>query len=253
MDHDIVGQTRSSGMTDGYASPADVRPPLILIVDHDRRMRKYLQTVLTHQRFRVVEAETASEGVSEVTGHDPDLVLVGHGVPGLDGIHVTTRLRKWTVAPIMIVSARNEESEKIATLDAGANDYVTKPFRTGDILARIRVWLRATRPAPPKTVDSNVSVGPLRLDSERRRAFLGACEVSLTPTQYKLYELLMQNADKVLTHEQILFTVWGPGYTKDVQYLRVYMSQLRQKFESDPTRPLYFTAEKGIGYRLRRP
>jgi two-component system KDP operon response regulator KdpE len=151
----------------------------------------------------------------------------------------------------LILSARDEESEKVAALDAGANDYLTKPFRTAELLARIRVWLRHTQRASADALGSVLEVGDLRIDFAKRLAFVGGQEVSLTPTQYKLFATLMRNAGRVLTHEQILFSVWGPAYTKETQYLRVYMGKLRQKFEVDPARPRYFVTELGVGYRLR--
>jgi two-component system, OmpR family, KDP operon response regulator KdpE len=235
------------------AAPAPARPlmPLVLVVEDDGRMRKYLRTTLSDQRFRVVDAETGSEGLIQAAGHNPDLVVLDFALPDLDGVQVTTKLREWTPAPILILSAHDEEQEKIAALDAGANDFLTKPFATGELLARIRVWLRHMQRADTESLNTVLEVGDLRIDFERRLAFVGGREVRLTPTQYKLFGVLMRNAGKVLTHEQILFTVWGPAYTKETQYLRVYMGKLRQKFEEDPARPQYFVTEPGVGYRLR--
>ncbi len=214
-------------------------------------MRRYLRATLVDQRLRVVETETGSEGLVQATAHNPDLVLLDLGLPDMDGIHVTTKLREWTAAPILILSARDEELEKIAALDAGANDFLTKPFGTGELLARVRVWLRHTQRATSDSLGSVLDVRDLRIDFARRLAFVAGREVRLTPTQYKLLAMMMRNAGKVLTHEQILFTVWGPAYTRETQYLRVYMGQLRQKFETDPARPRYFITEPGVGYRLR--
>jgi two-component system KDP operon response regulator KdpE len=225
--------------------------PLVLVVEDDRRMRKYLRTTLADQRFRVVDAESGSEGLIQASGHNPDLVILDFGLPDFDGIQVTTKLREWTAAPILMLSARDEEHDKVAALDAGANDYLTKPFGTGELLARIRVWLRHTQRASADSLGSTLEVGELRIDFGRRLAFVGDREVRLTPTQYKLFGTMMRNAGKVLTHEQILFSVWGPAYTKETQYLRVYMGQLRQKFEEDPARPRYLVTEPGVGYRLR--
>ena len=225
--------------------------PLVLVVEDDRRMRKYLRATLADQRFRVVDAENGSQGLIQASGHNPDLVILDYGLPDLDGIQVTTKLREWTTAPILMLSARDEEYDKVAALDAGANDYLTKPFGTGELLARIRVWLRHTQRASADSLDSTLEVGELRIDFAKRLAFVGDREIRLTPTQYKLFGMMMRNAGKVLTHEQILFTVWGPAYTKETQYLRVYMGQLRQKLESDPARPRYLVTEPGVGYRLR--
>jgi two-component system KDP operon response regulator KdpE len=206
---------------------------------------------LADQRLRVVDAQTGAEALVQASGHNPDLIVLDFVLPDMDGIQVTTKLREWTAVPILILSARDEESEKVAALDAGANDYLTKPFRTAELLARIRVWLRHTQRASPESLSPVLEVGDLRIDFGMRLAFVGDQEVRLTPTQYKLFAALMRNAGKVLTHEQILFTVWGPAYTKETQYLRVYMGKLRQKFEKDPARPRYFVTESGIGYRLR--
>jgi two-component system KDP operon response regulator KdpE len=249
----IIGEARCaepSTVDEAQDAAASVMP-LVLIVEDDRRMRKYLRATLADQRFRVVDAETGGEALVQAQGHNPDLILLDFGLPDIDGIHVTTKLREWTAAPILMISARDEEYDKVAALDAGANDYLTKPFGTGELLARIRVWLRQTQRATSDSLDSNLEVGVLRIDFSRRLAFVGEREVRLTPTQYKLFGTLMRNAGKVLTHEQILFTVWGPAYTKETQYLRVYMGQLRQKFEEDPARPRYLITEPGVGYRLR--
>jgi two-component system KDP operon response regulator KdpE len=214
-------------------------------------MRRYLRATLADERFRVVDAETGGEALARAQGHNPDLVLLDFTLPDMDGIHVTTKLREWTTAPILMISARDEESETVAALDAGANDYLTKPFGTGELLARIRVWLRQTQRATSESLDSSLQVGNLRIDFERRVAFVDDREVRLTPTQYKLFGTLMRNAGKVLTHEQILLAVWGPAYTKETQYLRVYMGKLRQKLEQDPASPRYLITEPGVGYRLR--
>jgi two-component system KDP operon response regulator KdpE len=225
--------------------------PRILVIEDERHMRAYLRATLSDQHFRVAEAETGAEGLAQAAGHNPDFVVLDLGLPDMDGIEVTTKLREWTAVPILILSARAEEAEKIAALDAGANDYLTKPFGTGELLARIRVWLRESQRADADSLSSTLEVGGLRIDFGKRLAFVGDREVRLTPTQYKLFGTLMRNAGKILTHEQILVTVWGPAYTKETQYLRVYMGQLRQKFEKDPARPRYLITEQGIGYRLR--
>jgi len=243
----LVGQARC---TDFLPHEEPGAGPLILVVDDDRGMRKCLRATLTDHDFRVVDAETGAEALSQAVRHNPDLVLLDLGLPDVDGIQLTRKLRDRTAAPILIISARDEENDKVVALDAGANDFLTKPFGTGELLARIRVWLRQTPKATAESLDSNVSVGELGIDFGRRLAFAGDREVRLTPTQYRLFELLMRNAGKIMTHEQILFTVWGPEYTKETQYLRVYMGQLRQKFEHDPARPHHLITEPGVGYRL---
>ena len=235
----------------GRLDPARGVMPLVLVVEDDRRMRAYLRATLSDHQFRIAEAETGGEGLTQAAGHNPDFVLLDLGLPDMDGIEVTTRLREWTAVPILILSARCEETDKVAALDVGANDYLTKPFGTAELLARIRVWLRQSQRADADSLTSVLEVGNLRIDFGRRLSFAGGREVRLTPTQYKLFGTLMRNAGKILTHEQILFTVWGPAYTKETPYLRVYMGQLRQKFEKDPARPRHLTTEPGIGYRLR--
>ena len=235
----------------GAATTGRPLMPLVLVVEDDGRMRKYLRATLSDQRFRVVDAETGAEALIQAAGHNPDLVVLDFALPDLDGVQVTTKLREWTAAPILILSAHDEEHEKVAALDAGANDFLTKPFATGELLARIRVWLRHMQRADSDSLNSVLEVGDLCIDFEKRLALVEGREVRLTPTQYKLFGVLMRNAGKVLTHEQILFTVWGPAYTKETQYLRVYMGKLRQKFEKDPARPRYFVTEPGVGYRLR--
>jgi two-component system KDP operon response regulator KdpE len=225
--------------------------PLVLIIEDDARMRRYLRAALAEQRLRVIEAETGAEALVQASGHNPDLILLDFKLPDMDGVQVTTKLREWTAAPILILSAHDEEPEKVAALDAGANDYLTKPFATGELLARIRVWLRHTQRVDTESMSSVLEVGELRIDFAKRLAFVRGREVRLTPTQYKLFGMLMRNAGKVLTHEQILFAVWGPAYTKETQYLRVYMGKLRQKFEPEPAHPRYFLTESGVGYRLR--
>jgi two-component system, OmpR family, KDP operon response regulator KdpE len=225
--------------------------PLVLLVEDDRRMRKYLRTTLADQQLRVIETETGGEALAQAAAHNPELVLLDYGLPDIDGIQVTTKLRQWTAAPILILSVRDDEHDKIAALDAGANDFLIKPFGTGELLARIRVWLRHTQRAAADSLSSVLDVGPLQIDFGRRLAFVSGREVRLTPTQYKLFAMLMRNAGKVMTHEQILLGVWGPAYTRETQYLRVYMGQLRQKFEEEPARPRHFLTEPGVGYRLR--
>ena len=238
---------------EGYGGPSEAPGlhPLVLLVEDDRRMRKYLRATLGDHRLRVVETETGAEALTQAAAHNPDLILMDYGLPDIDGVQVTAKLRTWTAAPILILSVRDEEHDKILALDAGANDFLTKPFSTGELLARIRVWLRHTQKASADALSSVLDVGPLRIDFARRLAFMGTREVRLTPTQYKLFATLMRNAGKVMTHEQILFAVWGPAYTRETQYLRVYMGHLRQKFEEDPARSRYFLTEPGVGYRLR--
>jgi two-component system KDP operon response regulator KdpE len=221
------------------------------VVEDDRAMRRYLCSTLAEHELRVVEAQSAAEALAQAAAHEPDLVLLDYEVPDVGGIGVTKRLRESTAAPILVLSTRHEESEIVAALDAGANDYLTKPFSTRELLARIQVWLRHTRSVNPDSTEAIVEVGDLRIDLGRRLAFLRGVEVRLTPTQYKLFAAFMRNAGKVMTHEQILLAVWGPAYVRETQYLRVFMGRLRKRFEVDPARPRFFVMEPGIGYRLR--
>jgi len=231
--------------------PARSSMPLVLVVDDDARMRKYVRNVLSDQHFRVVDAETGAAAVLQAAAHNPDLVVLDFALPDMDATSVTTKLREWTVSPILVLSAHGAEHNKVAVLDAGANDYLMKPFGTGELMARIRVWLRHAQRADNGSLDSLLEYGRLGIDFARRIAFVDGREAHLTPIQYRLFAMLMRNAGRVLTHEQLLLAVWGPAYTKETQYLRVYMAQLRHKFEEDPARPRYFITESGVGYRLR--
>ena len=203
---------------------------LLLVVEDDGRMRKYLRSTLTDQRFRVVDAATGSEALVQAAAHNPDLVVLDFALPDFDAVQVTTRLREWTGAPILILSAHDSEHEKVAALDAGANDFLTKPFATGETGAHSGVATQHPT-GDADSLDSILAVGELKNRFSRRLAFADGREVRFTPTQYKLFGVMMRNAGKVLTHEQILFMVRGPAYTKETQYLRVYMGKLRQKFE----------------------
>jgi two-component system KDP operon response regulator KdpE len=225
--------------------------PLVLLVEDDPGMRQCLRTTLREERLRVVETESGSEALVQASAHHPDLVVLDYGLPDLSGIEVTARLRAWSAAPILIVSACDEELDKVAALDAGANDYVTKPFGPRELLARIRVWLRQSQRASEHSTATRIEVGDLAIDFAAHRAYLRGVEVPLTPTQFKLLSTLMRNAGKVVTHEQLLATVWGPSRVKETQYLRVYIGQLRNKLEPDPVRCRYLVTEPGVGYRLR--
>jgi two-component system KDP operon response regulator KdpE len=251
MDYEI--SHRESERAPALATAPAPRPlmPLILLVEDDVRMRRYLRSTLSDQRFRVVDAETGAQALVQAAGHNPDLVVLDYALPDCNAVDVTRKLREWTAAPILVLSVHDEERQKIAALDAGANDFLTKPFSTGELLARIRVWLRHIHRSDADSLDSALEVGDLRIDFDKRIVTVRGREVRLTPMQYKLLGVMMRHAGKVLTHEQILFMVWGPAYTKETQYLRVYMGKLRQKLEDDPARPRYFVTEPGVGYRLR--
>jgi two-component system, OmpR family, KDP operon response regulator KdpE len=225
--------------------------PLVLVIDDECATRRCLQNALREQGFRVIEATTGAQGLALAAGHNPDLVILGDRSPEVDSIDVTQKLRAWTEMPVVILSARDDEGGKVAALDAGANDYLTKPFGTGELLARIRVWLRHTQCPGPCAPDSILEVGNLRVDPAKRLASIGGVEVHFTPIEYKLLTLFLRNVGKVLTHEHLLVAVWGKAYGRETQYLRVFVGQLRQKIEEDPARPRYIVTEPGVGYRLR--
>ena len=224
--------------------------PLALVIEDEPHMRRFLRAALKSREFQVVEAATAREGLAQAAGRNPELILLDLGLPDRDGKEVTRELRRKTRAPIIILSARGQEHEKVALLDLGADDYLTKPFGTSELLARIRVALRHAA-APGAPLQEPVRLGEVTLDPVRRQVFRGREEVHLTPTEYKLLLTLVRHAGKVLTHRQLLEEVWGASYLEQTHYLRVYMAQLRHKLERDPTRPRLLLTEPGIGYRLR--
>jgi two-component system KDP operon response regulator KdpE len=223
--------------------------PVILVVDDETAMRRFLRVSLVSSGYQYLEAETGEKALTEAAAHNPDLILLDLGLPDHSGIEVTRRLREWSKTPIIVISARGQETDKIEALDAGADDYLTKPFGVGELLARIRVALRHA--AKTEAGESRFSVGELEVDLGRRRVTLAGQEVHLTPIEYKLLTVLVKHAGRVLTHRQLLREVWGPNSGEQTQYLRVYMGQLRHKLEKDPSRPRYFMTEPGVGYRLQ--
>jgi two-component system KDP operon response regulator KdpE len=227
--------------------------PLLLVVEDEPQMRRFLRASLGSNGFRVLEAGTAREGVALTTSHHPELILLDLGLPDGDGIQLTREIREWARTPIIVISARGREADKVEALDAGADDYLTKPFGVGELLARIRVALRHALQTGVPAAEPVVDAGPLRIDVTRRRVLLDETELHLTPIEYRLLVLLARNVDRVLTHRQILKDVWGPAYTGQAHYLRVYMAQLRRKIESNPARPKLLLTEPGVGYRLRGP
>jgi two-component system KDP operon response regulator KdpE len=214
-------------------------------------MRGFLRTILTDHGFRVHLASTEDECIAQASTNNPDFVLLDLGLPEIDGVRVTGRLRHATSVPIMILSAHGGEAQKVAAFRAGVNDYLTKPFFTGELLERVGVWLRHTRRPSVDVKDAVLTLGQYSVDFETRRVFMAGQEVSLTPTQYKLFTVLMRNAGKVLTHQEILLAVWGPAYAKETPYVHIYMRHLRQKLERDPARPEFLLTEPRVGYRLR--
>jgi two-component system KDP operon response regulator KdpE len=223
---------------------------LILVIEDDSQIRRFLRTTLTSNNYRLLEATSGQDGLRQASTQHPDLIILDLGLPDMDGLEVTRQLREWTATPIIILSARDKEGDKVKALDLGADDYLTKPFGTDELLARIRVGLRHSQQAahieePIFTVDN------VRVDLERRRVFVGNDEVHLTPIEYKLLTVLIHYAGKVVTQNQLLKEIWGPSYTQESHYLRIYMGQLRHKLEADPTRPRFLITEAGVGYRLK--
>ena len=225
--------------------------PLVLIVEDEAQMRTFVRLALTSHGYRTIEAERGAEGLQQAAAHTPDLVLLDLGLPDIDGVEVTKRVREWSAAPILIISARGQESQKVEALDAGADDYVTKPFGSAELLARIRVALRHAARSAQDPLTSVVAVGKIRVDFAKRLVVRGEEEVHLTPNEYKLLGVLLRHPNKVLTHKQLLDQVWGPGHANQMQYLRVFMAQLRRKLEDNPARPIHLLTEPGVGYRLK--
>jgi two-component system KDP operon response regulator KdpE len=223
---------------------------LILLVEDEAALRRYLRPSLVAQGYRVIEAEGGAEGIGLARQHVPDLVLLDLGLPDIDGLEVTRRLREWSRVPIVVLSARDQEHDKVDALDAGADDYLTKPFGFAELLARIRVALRHVAAVAAGGRVTEFSSGPLRVDLGARRTFVDGREIHLTAIEYRLLATLIEHAGKVVTHRQLLQAVWGPGHAAQAHYLRVYMAHLRRKLEADPTRPRIFRTEIGVGYRL---
>jgi two-component system KDP operon response regulator KdpE len=222
----------------------------VLLVEDEDPMRRFLRPALAAQGYQVIEATTGAEGLRLASSHNPDLVMLDLGLPDVDGIEVTRSLREWTRAPIIIISARGQELDKVQALDAGADDYLTKPFGLQELLARIRVALRRAEGLARGAGTAVLQAGPLRIDLDKRRVLVDDREVRVTPIEYKLLFVLTSNAGKVLTHRQLLMEVWGPGRAGQTQYLHVYMGHLRSKIEADPARPRLLITEPGVGYRL---
>jgi two-component system KDP operon response regulator KdpE len=220
----------------------------VLIVEDDRQMRRYLRTTLGGHDLRVVEAATLAEGRQRAAEEVPALVLLDLGLPDGDGIELVRILRTWTAAPIIVLSARGREPDKVAALDAGADDYLTKPFGVAELLARIRAALRRARGDAQADV---LEAGPLRIDQARHEVSVAGAPVKLTPTEFKLLTLLARHAGRVLTQGQLLREVWGPNALGHAHHLRVHMASLRRKVEREPARPQWLLTEPGIGYRLR--
>ena len=225
--------------------------PRILLIEDDAHIRRFLRATLVTQGYELLEAETGREGLALAASHVPEVVLLDLGLPDMEGSEVIRKLRGWFQAPIIILSARGQERDKIANLDAGADDYLTKPFGVGELLARVRVALRRAAPVGEAKPETGFALGNIRVDFERRQVFRRDQEVHLTPIEYKLLSVLIKHRGKVVTHRQLLKEVWGPGHTENNPYLRIFILNLRRKLEEDPTRPAYLVTEPGVGYRLK--
>ncbi len=221
--------------------------PLILIIEDDSQIRRFLRAALAADGYRVHESLTAEDGLTQAAARQPDLILLDLGLPDRDGLEVIRDVRQFSQVPIVILSARGQEQDKIAALDSGADDYVGKPFAIGELMARIRAALRRASPAAPEEL---FRFGPVEVDLDKRAVRMDGQEVHLTPNEYKLLVVLIRYPGKVLTQRQLLNEVWGPNHTEQAQYLRVYIAQLRRKLERDPARPKHLQTEPGVGYRL---
>ncbi len=226
--------------------------PHILVIDDEPQILRAMRTILTEKQFRVTTASRGEEGLSLAAANEPDLIILDLGLPDMDGVEVCTRLREWTQTPIIILSVRDSERDKVATLDQGADDYLTKPFGVEELLARVRVALRhsASRKGALGAQNTVIKAGPLTIDLAWHIVKRGEEEVKLTGTEYKLLAYLAANHGRVLTHQSILTHVWDPADADHTEYLRVYMRQLRKKLEADPERPQHILTEPGIGYRF---
>jgi two-component system KDP operon response regulator KdpE len=221
----------------------------VLLIDDEEPIRRFVRISLESQQFRVAEAGTLAEGLKLATSDPPDVILLDLGLPDGDGLDFIRTIRGWSKTPVIVLSARGRESDKVAALDVGADDYLTKPFGVGELTARIRVALRHAQ-SSPSAGESVFQVGDLKVDYAKRQVFVDGEEVHLTPTEYRLLTVLSRNAGMVVTHRQLLKEVWGPGSVYENQYVRVFVGQLRQKIEDNPTRPKYIRTESGVGYRM---
>lgn len=224
----------------------------ILIVEDEQAIRRFLRASLNSEGYDLIEAEDGKAGLKFATNQPPDLIILDLGLPDMDGLEIIRQVRQWSTVPIVVLSARGQEKDKVAALDAGADDYLTKPFGVGELLARMRVALRRASHIVDgiQAQGASFETGDLKVDLASRQVFIAGKEIHLTPIEYKLLTTLIRHVGKVLTHSFLLKDVWGPGYSQDVQYLRVFMAGLRRKIEANPAQPKYLTTEQGVGYRL---
>jgi two-component system KDP operon response regulator KdpE len=225
-------------------------PTVIVVIEDEAPMRRLLKTILAAQGYLVAEAETGRRGLIEAGRRRPNLLILDLGLPDMEGIEVIEQLRAWSQVPILVLSARDQERQKVAALDAGADDYLTKPFGAAELLARVRVALRHAAMVAANAGESEFTVGPLKVDLLNRKVWVADREVHLTPIEYRLLSVLVKQAGKTLTHRQMMHNVWGSARVDNSHYLRIYMRQLRHKLEEDPARPRFLLTEAGVGYRL---
>ncbi|HSB55306.1 MAG TPA: response regulator [Gemmatimonadales bacterium] len=225
--------------------------PTVLLIEDEPQMRRFLRAALGNQPYELIEAPTAREGMAQAAGRNPDLILLDLGLPDLDGLTVTREIRSWSRTPIIVISARGQEQDKVAALDAGADDYLTKPFGVEELLARMRVALRHAALRVGGPAEPVFEAFGVKVDLARRQVFRSGVEVHLTPLEYNLLQELIRHAGKVLTHRHLLREVWGVNAINHTHYLRVYITQLRHKLEQDPAQPKLLQTETGVGYRLR--
>ena len=224
--------------------------PCVVVVEDEPQIRRFLRASLGGAGYRLFEAGTGADGLMEAASRQPDVLILDLGLPDMDGIEVIKRVREWSPVPIIVLSARGQESDKVAALDAGADDYLSKPFGVSELLARLRVALRHAARRDDDAVDSTFAVADFQVDLGRRRVVAHGAEVHLTPIEYRLLTTLVRHAGKVVTQRQLLQEVWGPNAGEQAHYLRVYMAHLRRKVEKDPARPRWLLTEPGVGYRL---
>jgi two-component system, OmpR family, KDP operon response regulator KdpE len=224
--------------------------PVVVLIEDEPQIVRFLRVTLAGAGYRLFEAATGAAGLVEAGSRQPDVVIVDLGLPDMDGLEVIRRLREWTTVPVIVLSARGQERDKVTALDAGADDYVGKPFGAGELLARVRVALRHAAGASHEGDDAMFKLGDLQMDLLRRHVRVRGAEVKLTPIEYKLLTTLVRHAGKVVTHRQLLREVWGPSHEDHAHYVRVYMAHLRHKLEAEPMRPRYLLTEPGVGYRL---
>ncbi len=222
--------------------------PVVVMVEDEKQIRRFVRTALESEGIRMFEAQTGRQGLTEAATRKPDLVILDLGLPDFDGVDFIRELRTWSALPVIVLSARTDEGDKIEALDAGADDYLTKPFGVGELLARVRAALR--RRATDAKGESVVTFGAVRVDLANRSVVRAGTQIHLTPIEFRLLAVLASNAGKVITHRQLLREVWGPSHVEHAHYLRIYMAQLRHKLEDDPARPRHLLTETGVGYRL---